>query len=343
MGKYKHIGNQSVRFEQPPYIIGAGSVVGKKEGEGPLGKYFDFIEEDPMCGGNSWEEAEANLQKRAVGIALDKGHVKEKDVQYLVAGDLLDQLVASTFGIMNYEIPLFGVYGACSTMGESLSFASMLVEGGFAKNAMAVTSSHTASAERQFRFPISYGNQKPLSATWTVTGSGAILVGSQKRGQGPFVRISGISTGKVVDYGQKDSMNMGACMAPAAAQVIEAHFHDFLSKPEQYDKIITGDLGLVGQKILFDLLGEKKIYIQEQHMDCGIEIYEKKEQDVHSGGSGCGCAAVTLAGFIMEQFRKKQWKKILFVPTGALLSKVTFNEGRTVPGIAHGVVLERED
>lgn len=343
MGKMKHLGEQSIRYMEPPYIIACGSIAGKKEGDGPLGEYFDWVEEDPMCGGDSWEEAEGNLQKKAVEIALEKGGLHARDMNYLIAGDLLDQLIASTFGIMKFQIPLFGVYGACSTMGESLALASMMVEGGFAKYAMAVTSSHTAAAERQFRFPLPYGNQKPLSATWTVTGSGAVILGNQKKGKAPYVRITGITTGKVMDYGLKDSMNMGACMAPAACNVIEAHLKDFQAKPEEYDKIITGDLGLVGRRILFDMLLAKNIDIEKQHMDCGIEIYYKEEQDVHAGGSGCGCAAITFAGYIMEQFRKKRWKKILFVPTGALLSKVSFNEGRTVPGIAHGIVLERED
>lgn len=343
MGKMKHIGEQSIRFAEPPYVIACGSIAGKKEGDGPLGKYFDWVEEDPMCGGASWEEAEGNLQKKAVEIALDKGGLQAKDIHYLIAGDLLDQLIASTFGIMKFQIPLFGVYGACSTMGESLALASMMVEGGFAKNVMAVTSSHTAAAERQFRFPLPYGNQKPLSATWTVTGSGAVILGNQKKGKGPYVRITGITTGKVMDFGLKDSMNMGACMAPAACNVIEGHFRDFKTKTAEYDKIITGDLGLVGRRILLDMLQDKNIFIENQHMDCGIEIYYKEEQDVHAGGSGCGCAAITFAGYIMEQFRKKKWKKVLFVPTGALLSKVSFNEGRTVPGIAHGIVLEGED
>lgn len=343
MAKQKHKGMQSVKLEEPPYIVAWGSIAGKKEGQGPLGKYFDQIEEDPMCGGNSWEEAEGNLQKKAVEIAMKKGGITPKDIQYLVAGDLLDQLIASTFGIMQYQIPLFGVYGACSTMGETLALCSMMIDGGFAKYAMAVTSSHTAAAERQFRFPIPYGNQKPLSATWTVTGSGAVILGNQKKGKGPYMRITGITTGKVVDYGIKDSLNMGACMAPAACNVIEANLMDFQYTPEEYDKIITGDLGIIGGKILLDMLKEKNIDITKQYMDCGREIYHKEEQDVHSGGSGCGCAAITLTGYIMEQFRSKKWKKILFVPTGALLSKVSYNEGRTVPGIAHGIMIERED
>lgn len=224
-----------------------------------------------------------------------------------------------------------------------MALASMMVEAGFANRTIAVTSSHTEAAERQFRFPLSYGNQKPLCATWTVTGSGAFIIGKQKLGHGPYVKIAGITTGKVTDFGMKDSMNMGACMAPAAANVIQAHFEDFQTQPKEYDKIITGDLGFVGQRVLLDILSSQNYDIEKQHMDCGIEIYEEREQDVHAGGSGCGCAAVTLAGYVMEQFRKKKWKKVLFVPTGALLSKVSFNEGRTVPGIAHGVLLEREE
>ncbi len=343
MAKNKHLGKQSIRYEEPPYIIGCSSIVGKKEGEGPLAKYFDYVEDDPMCGGTGWEEAEANLQERAVQIALNKAGIQAKEIDYLVAGDLQDQLTASTFGIAKYQIPLFGVYGACSTMGESMALASMMVEGGFANRTIAVTSSHTEAAERQFRFPLAYGNQKPLSATWTVTGSGAFIIGKQKLGHGPYVKIAGVTTGRVTDFGLKDSMNMGGCMAPAAANVIKAHFEDFGTEPKEYDKIITGDLGMVGQRILLDILAEENFDITKQHMDCGIEIYENRTQDVHAGGSGCGCAAVTLAGYVMEQFRKKKWKKVLFVPTGALLSKVSFNEGRTVPGIAHGVLLEREE
>lgn len=341
----KMIGKQSIAFENPPYILGCASVVGKKEGEGALGEYFDFIDEDPMFGGKSWEEAESNLQKKAAELALKKTGLKAKDIRYLAAGDLLDQLVATSFGLMSLEIPLFGLYGACSTMGESLTLAAILVEGGYADRVMAVTSSHNASAERQFRFPLAYGNQKPLSATWTVTGSGAFILGKEqlKDKSSLKVRIEGITTGKIMDFGIKDSMNMGACMAPAALQVILQNFQDFGRKPEDYDMIITGDLGCVGKKILLDMLLEKGYDISNNYMDCGMEIYNRKEQDVHSGGSGCGCCAVTLAGYIMEQFRLGVWKKILFVPTGALLSKVTYNESRNVPSIAHGVIISKEE
>lgn len=339
----KKIGNQSLYFENTPYFIGWGNIVGKKEGEGPLGAYFDQIVEDAMYGGQNWEEAEGNLQKKAAEIALQRAGVTAKEVGYLVAGDLQAQLTASTFGIMQMEIPMFGVYGACSTMGESLGLASILVESNCSEIVMALTSSHTEVAERQFRFPLPYGNQKPLCATWTVTGSGAVILGKQKRGKGPHIRVRGITTGKIVDYGIKDSMNMGACMAPAACQVIASHFEDFQTDPKSYDKVITGDLGYVGQRILLDMLKEKNLNLDSIHMDCGIEIYANREQDVHAGGSGCGCSATVLTGYIVQQFLKKKWKRVLFVPTGALLSKVSYNEGKTVPGIAHGVLLERED
>lgn len=339
----KMIGKQSIMFEHPPFIIGGASVVGEKEGQGPLGQYFDVITKDPMCGGKTWEEAEGNLQKAAAEKAIEKAGAKKEEIRYLLAGDLLDQLIATSFGIMSLQIPLFGVYGACSTMGESLSLGAILVEGGFADKVVALTSSHNASAERQFRFPLAYGNQKPLSATWTVTGSGAIVLSKTPLSQGISIRIRGITTGKVVDYGIKDSMNMGACMAPAAFQVISQNFEDFSVDATEYDKIITGDLGLVGKKILLDMLLEKGYDIEQKYMDCGIEIYNIEEQDVHSGGSGCGCSATVLAGYILEQLKKGVWKKILFVPTGALLSKVSYNEGRTVPGIAHGVIIEAGD
>lgn len=343
MAKLKHVGEQSVCFAEPPYILGWGSVAGTKESDGPLGSYLDHIVSDPMCGKSSWEEAEGELQKKAVETALTRAKVIPRDIQYLVAGDLQAQITGSTFGVMDFQIPLFGVYGACSTMGESLSVAAMLVEGGFAERVIAVTSSHTEVAERQFRFPLPYGNQKPLSATWTVTGSGAFVLGREKNKRHPSVRITGVTTGKITDYGVKDSMNMGACMAPAAANVIASHLKDFGRSPKDYDKIITGDLGMVGRRILLELLLQYGYDIEDQYMDCGIEIYHNREQDTHAGGSGCGCSAITLAGYGMDQFMNKKWNRVLFVPTGALLSKVSFTEGQTIPGIAHGVVLERED
>jgi stage V sporulation protein AD len=255
----------------------------------------------------------------------------------LFAGDLLGQLIATTFGLMDFNIPMFGLYGACSTIGEALSLGAMTVHGGYADTVLAIASSHFGGAEKQFRFPLEYGNQRPMSSTWTVTGCGAFVL-SKEYGD---VQISGITTGKVVDYGVKDSLNMGACMAPAAADIIYQHMKDFNRNPSDYDKIVTGDLGKVGKEILCKLLKDQGYDISKVHMDCGMEIYDDAEQDTHSGGSGCGCSAVTLAGKLMNEIKQGKLKRILFIPTGALLSTVSFNEGQSVPGIAHAVVIEK--
>lgn len=329
-------GEQSICFEKPPYLFVSASVADKKEGEGPLGEKIDLICEDPMLGEENWEKAESMLQIKAIQLALEKAGKMPQQIRYIFAGDLLGQLIATSFGVEELEIPLFGLYGACSTCGETLSLAAMTVSAGYADQVLAVTSSHFGSAEKQFRFPLGYGNQRPLSATWTVTGSGAFLLSAQKS----HAKITGITTGKVVDYGVRDSLNMGACMAPAAADTICQNLMDFNRQPQDYDRIITGDLGYVGQTILLELLKEKGFDIKKQHMDCGIEIYDRKLQDTHSGGSGCGCSAVTLSAMILPKIEKGDWKRILFVPTGALLSTVSFNEGQTVPGIAHAVVIE---
>lgn len=330
------VGKQSITFQEPPFIMASASVVGKKEGEGPLSSYFDKICKDDMMGQDSWELAESELQRQAANLAIEKADLQPEQIRSLFAGDLLGQSMASSFGTSSLSIPFFGVYGACSTAGEAISLAAVMVAADGADYSMAVTSSHFCSAEKQFRFPLAYGNQRPLSATWTVTGSAAFII-AKKIG---LVKITGITTGKIVDYGVKDPMNMGACMAPAASDTIYCHLCDFNRKPEDYDKIITGDLGYVGQEILFRLLLEKGIDIRSVHMDCGIEIFDKETQDTHSGGSGCGCAAVTLSAYIQKKLVDKEWHKVLFVPTGALLSKVSFNEGQTVPGIAHAVILE---
>lgn len=342
----KRKGKYTVCFEHPPIIRSYASVVGKKEAEGPLKDFFDVVCEDPMMGRDSWEEAESELQYHAVLKALDKAYMRPEDIQYLFAGDLLGQTIATSFGVMELQIPHFGLYGACSTMGESLSLASMVIDGGFADRAIAVTSSHFASAEKQFRFPLMYGNQRALSATWTVTGSGAVVLenpslGSEQSSE-KYVRIKAVTTGKIIDYGIKDSQNMGACMAPAAAFVISSHLRDMKRKPEDYDRIITGDLGSVGQKILFELMKEEGYDIEKYHMDCGIEIFDTETQDTHAGGSGCGCSAAALCGFILNHMEAGVWKRVLFVPTGALLSKISFNEGLSIPGIAHGIVLEKD-
>lgn len=332
----KTVGKQSIRFEEAIHLISAASIAGKKEGEGPLGRLFDKISADPCFGMETWEKAESAMQRSAVETALEKAEMESKAVRFLFGGDLLGQLIATSFGAEELGIPFFGLYGACSTCGESLALAAMTVAAGFGDPVMAVTSSHFGGAEKQFRFPLEYGNQRPLSATWTVTGAGAFLL-SKKGGR---VRIPEVTIGKVVDYGVKDSLNMGACMAPAAADTIERNLEDLGREPEDYDRIITGDLGYVGKQILLDLLKGRGIDIKEQHMDCGIEIFDRESQDTHSGGSGCGCSAVTLAALILPKLTSGEWKRVLFVPTGALLSTVSYNEGQSVPGIAHGVVLE---
>ena len=335
-------GRASVSFGEPPRIIGAASIVGSKEGDGPLGHLFDVIEPDPRFGKNTWEEAESELQLLTARKAMEKAGMNEEQIRYLFAGDLLAQGIATSYGIMELQIPLFGLYGACSTCGESLSLASMSVNAGCAECVMALTSSHFASAEKEFRFPLEYAGQRPLSTTWTVTGSGAFVLAAagSSYAEGASVCITGITTGKVVDYGVKDSMHMGAAMAPAAADTIYRHLMDFGREAEEYDRIITGDLGSIGQTILKDLLRERAIELDGIHEDCGMLIYDPDSQDTHAGGSGCGCAAVVLASYILPKIMRKEWKRVLLVPTGALLSKVSFNEGKSIPGIAHGVVLE---
>lgn len=336
----KRYGKYTIGFNAPPAILSWASVVGEKEGKGPLQKGFDMIEQDAMFGEKTWEAAESTMQGLAVRKALDKAGLHHKDIDCIFAGDLLGQLIATSFGLMDLNIPLLGLYGACSTMGEALGMAAMAIDGGFASKALAVTSSHFASAEKEFRFPLDYGNQRPLSATWTVTGSGAFVVSAYHHNMAGCVRITHMTPGRIVDFGVKDSMNMGACMAPAAADTLCNHLKDMGRTPEDYDKIITGDLGSVGQTILLDLMKEKSYDISGQHMDCGIEIFDAAAQDTHAGGSGCACSAVTLAAYIIPMMMKKEWKRVIFMPTGALLSPTSFKEGQSVPGIAHAVVLE---
>ena len=330
-------GKQSIKIPVPVYIRASASVAGTKEGEGPFGSLFDIVGTDDKFGCNTWEEAESTLQKEALQIAIGKAGLKNEDIRFLFAGDLLGQSIASSFGLSSFGIPLVGMYGACSTCGLSLSMATIMIAGGMAEYAACVTSSHFASAEKEFRFPLGYGNQRPLSATWTVTGSGAFVV-SSVRGEHDRAMVTGLTIGKIVDFGLKDSMNMGACMAPAAFDCISQHLKDFGRQPSDYDKIITGDLGSVGQKALFDMMREADMDISKVHMDCGIEIYDSS-QDAHAGGSGCGCSAVTLSAYILKQLEEGTWKRVLFVPTGALLSKTSFNEGQSIPGIAHAVEL----
>ncbi len=334
----KQMGADSICLPKPVYIIETASVVGKKEGEGPIGDCFDVVCDDDRFGADSWEKAESEMQKEALTLALGKAKLKADCLRYIFAGDLLGQTMASSFGLIIFERPLFGLYGACSTMGEALSLASMTVAAGYADCVAALTSSHFAGAERQFRFPIEYANQRPLSSTWTVTGSGAFILGTKKT----HAKITGVTTGKILDMGIRDAQNMGAAMAPAAAAVIMNHMKDFGRTQEDYDAIITGDLGTVGREILLELCNIGKCPIDDVHFDCGMQIFDHLEQHTCAGGSGCGCSATTMASYYLPRVTSGKWKRVLFVPTGALLSPVSFNEGENVPGIAHGVVIEHE-
>ncbi len=335
MTQNQKIGNWSLRYSKAPFIMESASIAGTKEAEGPLGDKFDLVGDDDKFGQDTWEEAESSLQSDALRIALGKAGLKSMDLDYIFAGDLLGQAMATTFGLKKYQTPLFGLYGACSTCGEAISLAASFVAAGYGHIIAAVTSSHFGSAEKQFRYPNQYASYRPECSTWTVTGAGAFIISSSGD-----VKIEGITTGKVVDYGIKDSMNMGAAMAPAAAELIINNLNDFGRKPSDYDKIVTGDLGCVGREILIDLCKDKGADISRVHEDCGMKIFDLENQDVGSGGSGCGCSATVLSSYYLPRLKSGKLKRILFVPTGALLSPVSFNEGQTVPGIAHGIVLE---
>lgn len=334
----KHLGKQSISFSAPPSIIGYASVVGKKEGEGPLAKSFDIVQEDTTFGQSSWEKAESEMQKQALTKALEKAKLSAASLDFIFAGDLLDQCIGSTFGLREIEVPFFGLYGACSTMAESLGLAAMAIDGGFSCNAAALTSSHFASAERQYRFPLEYGGQRTPSAQWTITGSGAVILSEQ--GPGPFIKK--MTIGKIVDLGIKDANNMGAAMAPAAYETLTAHFGDTSTSPSDYDLIVTGDLGRVGKEILMDFFRKDGVSIGGVYDDCGTIIYDLEKQDVHAGGSGCGCSAVVLTSYLLNGMAKGKWKNILFCGTGALLSPVSTQQGESIPSICHAVAISSE-
>ncbi len=331
------VGKASLRFEHPAFVASWASVAGKKEGQGPLADEIDVIEQDEMFGMENWEQQRVPCRSSGQIWRWRRKNIHRREVRYLFAGDLLGQLIATSFGTVDLEIPLFGLYGACSTMGEALGLGAMCVNAGYADRVLTLASSHYATAEKQFRFSAGIRNQRAQSATWTVTGCGAVVLGKNKT----RVAVTGITTGKLVDMGTKDSMNMGAAMAPAAWNTIRQNFEDFGVDASYYDRIITGDLGAVGQKALLDFMKSSGYDITGNHMDCGLEIYDRGEQDVHSGGSGCGCSAVTLCARILPKLMRGEWSRVLFVPTGALLSTVSYNEGQSIPGIAHAVILER--
>lgn len=334
----KRRGTQTIELKNPPKIIATFSVVGPKEGQGPLKQYFDKILDDDSCGKDSYEKAEREMMFTAIKEAIKGASLKETDINYLFSGDLLNQIISSSFAAREFSIPFFGLYGACSTMSESLSLAALMIDGGFAEYVVAATSSHFSSAERQFRFPLEYGSQRSQTAQWTVTGSGAMVLGKS----GDFPEIRYVTTGLVKDYGFKDSNNMGAAMAPAAVDTIYKHFKDTGRTPRDYDMIATGDLGAVGKEITEKLLLEYGYDIRGNYIDCGDIIFNKEEQHTASGGSGCGCSAVVSTGYMYKSLMKKEIKKVLLVSTGALMSTTSSLQGESIPGIAHAVSIEKD-
>ncbi len=327
----RRIGGHTIGFEEMPSIIGFASVAGKKEAEGPLKNAFDTIIYDSYDGKDSYEQAESKFQTEAVSTALKKAGIRADEVDYIFAGDLLNQCVGSSFGLLDFNIPYLGQYGACSTMAQGLIMASVFVESGAANIAMCVTSSHFCSAERQYRFPMEYGGVRTPTAQWTVTGSGSCVLTKGKKGP----RVSRATVGKIVDLGVKDANNMGAAMAPAAADTLKNYFDDTNTQPSDYDLILTGDLGEVGSKALYDLLMLENIDIKNRHNDCGLMIFDRNRQDVHAGGSGCGCAGSVLCSKILTELKNERLNNILFMATGALMSPTTCGQGASIPSVAH--------
>ena len=332
MAKYKQ-GRQSFLLDNPPVITSWASIAGKKEVEGPLSHTFDIKCRDTYFGQKTWEQAEKHMQQTVLKKLIRKAGIDQSDIGLVFSGDLLNQCIGSSFSLRNTGIPHLGLYGACSTMAESLLMASMAVGGGFSDKVVAMTSSHFASSERQYRFPLGYGGQRTPTSQWTVTGSGAALISSQ--GSGP--RIKACTIGTVTDLGIKDANNMGAAMAPAAYQSIRAHFDDLHCSPSDFDLIVTGDLGQTGKEALMELARRDGLSIGGKITDCGTLIFDNTTQDVHAGGSGCGCSAITLCGYLLEQLKSGKLKNILFCGTGALLSPTSTQQGLSIPGVCHAV------
>lgn len=326
-------GKQSFILETPPVITHWASVAGKKESEGPLKKTFDMTVSDSYFGQKTWEQAEKRMQQIALELLAKKANMGESNFGLIFSGDLLNQCIGSSFTLRNMGIPHIGLYGACSTMAESLLMASMAVGGGFSDKVVAMTSSHFASSERQYRFPLGYGGQRTPTAQWTATGSGAALV--CREGTGP--KITACTIGTVTDYGIKDANNMGAAMAPAALSTIRSHFSDLNVSADDYDLIVTGDLGQLGKEVLLTMAQKEGLEIGGKLTDCGTLLFDVTKQDVHAGGSGCGCSAITLCGYLLDKLQAGKLKRILFCGTGALLSPTSTQQGLPIPGICHAV------
>ena len=334
----KRLSRQTCRLTDPPGVVSWASVAGRLERQGPLGGSIDITDDDSFFGKKTWEQGEAEMQALALRRALRKGGLTPQDVDCVFAGDLLNQNIGATFSLRDFDIPFYGVYGACSTMGESLSLAAMAVAGGFARIAAAQTSSHFCTAERQYRMPVPYGSQRSPTAQWTATAAGCTLLSAQ--GPGPY--ITHVTCGKIVDQGITDPNNMGAAMAPAAYDTLRAYFADTHTGPADYDAIFTGDLGELGHEIVMDLFRQDGVDMTRNYEDCGMLLYDRDRQDMHAGGSGCGCSAAVFNGYLLTGLKQGRWRRILFAPTGALLSPTSSFQGESIPGICHLVCVSTE-
>ncbi len=326
---------RTITLAHPPSVLSFANIGGKFEGEGPLAAYFDELGQDSFFGEKTWEKAESAMQKKVLQRALDRAKLTPGDLDYIFAGDLLNQCIGSSFGLRDFNIPFYGLYGACSTMGESLSLAALIVAGGYARRAAAITSSHFCTAERQYRMPVPYGNQRTPTAQWTATASGCTILSDD--GPGPY--ITHVTCGKIVDKGISDVNNMGAAMAPAAYDTLSTFFQDTKTRPDDYDLVVTGDLGELGHAVVRDFFSRDGIQLGENFQDCGLLLYDRKKQDMHAGASGCGCSASVLNGYLLTEMRRGKWKRILFAPTGALLSPTSSFQGESIPGICHAVCI----
>ena len=335
MAKNK-IGRQSVRPERPVYLPFWASVAGKKEREGPLGRLYDYTSTDTKFGEKTWEQAEKRMQQMALELLLKKAGLSADQLEVVLSGDLLNQCIGSSFSLRNTGIPHLGLYGACSTMAEGLLLSSMVVGGGYVDQAAALTSSHFASSERQYRFPLGYGGQRTPTAQWTVTGSGAVLVSAKSSA----VELTGGTIGTVTDLGITDAANMGAAMAPAACHTILAHFADFQRTARDFDLVVTGDLGSVGHQALHTLLEREGLSLGSRLVDCAAMVFDPATQDVHAGGSGCGCSAIALCSDLLGRLESGRLRRILFCGTGALLSPTSTQQSLPIPGVCHAVCLE---
>lgn len=330
------IGKHTIVFKEHPKVLSCASVAGPKEGRGPLASCFDEITKSPEYGQSSYEAAEQQMILKAAQTCLDKGNVPPQQVQAMLGGDLLNQIISTSFTARQMDIPFLGLYGACSTMAESLLLGAIMTDGHYAAPVLCTAASHYCTAERQFRYPLEYGNQRTPAAQWTVTAAGACLLGY---GTG-MASITYGTIGKVVDLGVTDANNMGAAMAPAAADTLFHHFCDTGRTPNNYDHIFTGDLGMIGSQLLKKLMQEKAFPLSDDiYQDCGLMIYDPKD-DVHAGASGCGCSAAVLSAHILPRLQSGEWKRVLFMATGALMSTVSSQQGESIPGIAHAIVLE---